>query len=568
MIVVTYRENELPSSVREAFLEKLTIDTEVRLDSVSSDDVRNLVESSLRRSGSDVDQLIEVVTSRTATNLLFIKQYLQSLFDLEMIYFDWIKRSWQIHLDTIIKTRTPENVLDLVLLRLSTLDQCAQRTLFICACLARPSTSTSRIIKHCHGPKLEVAHNLTSLCSAGFLNRLDDPQELDNSCLIETDHLDQKYLFAHDRIQQACLNTTSPRERADSFLEMGKTSLEDLDIETAPAAEIFVICDLIIDGIKDRPSLDKLVDIRDRHLFVAAARLSNQPEVKLGYLEIARQIQEYLHEVKQGDHAHRELQALLLDTYIAVGEVEKALCLIEELQKHAATTGARIRLLQQKAQAHWMNKNDAEVRAVGQEGLRLAGFDVHFRASAEELMPLISYFMSLIPQTAVAVASYANLPTLTDEVLLASQSLLVTILPAIFFGGTHLTALVLGIGVSTAFVHGISTDGCYLLSFFGLASSDICSPGYDYAKAKALADLALSLSERIREAGSSKQDADILATMYVLQGGVNAWHIDDRDSLSRIFQASGAHTKRAYNSEYIAYSMTNAQGFFGKQNDS
>lgn len=543
------------------FVHNLNIDLDVSLDSIGMEDIYSLVRNTLRRAGPDVRQLAELISNRTTGNLMFIKQYLQFLFDTNLIVFNFLEQSWEFNLQQIVASEAPANLIDFLLQRLSTIDSITQELLILCGLLTTPMVPFETLLVLCKRSQIDLTRDLESLCSKGYLimsEKTDvESSEVQSMSLeqMSVDGTQLQFKFSHDRIHQACLQSLSIEKRLTLKYNLGQQLLKSFEVNSTPTNLIVKACDLLTDGLQhgERPLHSDLSKMC--RLFMKAAESASQPSIRMSYLETMLLLDP---ESKKQSIGFNEF---LLDTYIAVGDIATALKFIARLDVHAYDAAAKIRLLQREAKIFWIEKKDAEVRRVGEAGLRLAGFDIRFDASTDELMQQVMGFMAQIPATAQEVTSFGDLQVLTDEIYLASQSLLVTILPSIFFVSVQLLAVVLTMGVSTVFRRGISTDGCYLLAFFGIANSDVCSPGHNYPRAKALADLALKLSDKIGKL--RPQDADILASAWVLQGGVNAWQLDNRASLTQIFIEAGANTRRAYNFEYISYSMTNAIGFFG-----
>lgn len=554
LLIFTYRCADSSHDPSENIFGLDHYDLLITLEELQDSEAYEMLSVSLKRGGPDVHSLASVICSKTAHNLFFFNQFLKSLFDLGHLYFDFDSERWDFQIDDILVVQPATDILQFILQRLAKCDESTRKVLMVCACLARPRIDPTHVLDLCDLAVIELNTELNTLCSMGLLMKID----LDASF---PDH-STAYQFTHDRIQQSSLHLIPEEKRAARLFEYGLKLLPacKLDMHSSPPAHlVFEICDLLIGGLAiGMGSPSSAIALLS--LFVLAAELSNHPESRLSYLALASDIQQKFLE----GQLNLKLQESLLDAHIAIGHRTEALQLVCNLQHLITDTATQIRLIQKEAKIHWLDMRDSDVRRLGEKGLRLAGFDVDFSAEVSVVMKDVIDYMSRMPQSVAGIVAYCNHFIMEDEVLLASQSLLVTIMPSIFFvSANHLIALILTLGVATVFEKGISTDGCYLLTFFGLTMCDICSPGYDYAKAKALADLALMLSDKIRLQAKSRQEADILATMYVLQGGVNTWTVNDRDYLTKIYMDANLHTTRAFNAEYSAYSNTNAIGFFG-----
>lgn len=563
MLVVAYRSTEVMQEMQEKFLGN-KIDLIVSLEDLSIDDAVNLLAHSFGRRCSEVRELASIISSKTVRNFFYFKQFTQSLLERGDIYFDFSQKCWDFDLAGIRAVQPTSDVVIFILDRIAQMDNSTKDILIACACIARPMISADHIITISGMPEVAVRRELNALCFIGLLQNTVEDDSYEGPEANQEINQSNVYQFSNDRIQQAALQLLPEHERPAKRFFFGRRLLDATDIDDVPANVILDICTLLMDYLSERPTLEDPEDAaRILGLFVTAAEISKQPESRLTYLQFAKLLMSNS-STSDSNAAHLDLEESLLDALIAVGDREQSLTLIRHLQSRLLKTAMQIRLMQKEAKIHWSDLNDKEVRRLGQAGLRLAGFDVDFEAGADAVMLTVMDFIIRIPQTADVIAKFGNHKIMEDEILLASQSLQVTIVPAIFFiSAYHLIALVLAIGVSTVFDHGISTDGCYLLTFYGLTMCDVCVPGYSFAKSKALADLALGLSDKIRHEANTRRGADILSTMYVLQGGVNIWSVNNRSQLIGIYKAAREHTQRAYNSEYSAYSHTNSVGFFG-----
>lgn len=567
MLILTYRDNEISEIAELNLVQHLELDLDIVLDHADPDLLLDVFQQALHSQDRESCRpATELISSRSGGNIMFFRQYLLHLFDISVFEFDYHRGVWDFDYESILGAKVPSDIVDLLLLQLQNLDPLPQNLIAIAACLA-PTIYIHDLSTLLELSPLEVEREMSVLCSQGYLLKLTatDPAEDAESRFTSADNGRSSYQFAHDRIQQACYQSISKDARATKLLVLASSLLDTLSSQSIDTRVVLHCCEVWTKVLDNTDGKLQDPDPRAVELLCRAAELSNQPEVRLKNLKSALRIHQDIAD-KSGDeygHIMDRIDSLLLDSYIALGNVQIGLETVDKLYSRTTELDVLVTLQGKRAQLHWLATDHAKVREAGEAGLRLAGFDVSFDASPEELMVLVIRYMSALPATAEQVRGYTDHFMMTDKVLLASQALLVTVIPSVYFVSMQLLAVVLGIGVHTFFKSGLSTHGCYLLSFFGLACCDVSSPGFDYGKAKALADLAMSHSNQLLSEYNSKQDAEILAAMYVLQCGVNTWILDDRKQLYAIYRDTRTHNLRAFNCEYMSYTAANALSFFG-----
>lgn len=568
LVLLTYREDEVPDSVHKYLSELPAADLEIVLDTFELHDTIALLEQIFCRSGDDVVRLAHLTQQRTAGNALFLTKYLTSLYETGILYFDFQSLVWRINFDAAVHLDPPETIVKLLEGQLRDLEPATKSLLELIACLATQTISVKIMALMYPGSFIELSRSLLQLCNLGFLNvahTVDSAKQVtlhtskwpQDETVVE---MSMQLEFSHDGIKQCCQQLMPSEELLALRSSFALSLLERIENRKEIINDSLFICDLLFDSVDRistaRPVMLPLVF----RLFLDAAEKVAQTEVMYRYLSVARKVLQITgdNSIKIDAGLQRRFDSISLDVEIALGHSETALILVQRMIDAEDEIPVRIWLLKNKAQILWLTKRDADIRCVGEQALQLAGFDVNFNDSKEKVYATIMSLMPEIPTSAESVHQFAFKP-LSDPLYKATQALLVTILPSIFFVSVEFVSLVLIIGVSTVFRHGYCTAGCYLLSFFGLGISDITSHGFDFPKAKALADNGRKLAADISRGVSTRKDADTIASMGVLQCGVNSWTMSDRQQLKDLFIQAVISTKRAYNSEYLAYTVSNWQ---------
>src|SRR6266446_6018760 len=209
MLIGAYRDNEVTAAhplVRklEAIRNAGAPVQEVRLAPLARADVGQLVADALRCEPTDASPLAELVHEKTAGNPFFVIQFLSALADEGLLAFDHGAARWSWDLGRVHAKGYTDNVVDLMVGKLSRLPAMTQEALQHLACLGNTADLTTLALVR--GTSEEQIH--ADLWEAVRLE------------LIE--RLDGGYRFVHDRVQEAAYSLIPEPSRADAHLRIGR----------------------------------------------------------------------------------------------------------------------------------------------------------------------------------------------------------------------------------------------------------------------------------------------------------------------------------------------------------
>ncbi|MDH5681364.1 MAG: AAA family ATPase, partial [Spirochaetota bacterium] len=234
LIIGAYRENEVDDDhVLSQMIQKINLNyiknkngarvAHIFLKPFNIDNIKDLLSESLDLDAKTIDKLTVLIAEKTLGNPFYVKQYIQTLFEDELIWLESYKDGWQIDLKGIANTSNTENVLEFMTSRLRRLSSEAQTLLKLASCIGTifepadlayiANTSSHRDIKL-----------FRELLIAGVI--------------VPTG---EKYRFLHDRVRQAAYSLISPDEREIYHYNLGKQMLKDLNEEQIQS-NIFELC--------------------------------------------------------------------------------------------------------------------------------------------------------------------------------------------------------------------------------------------------------------------------------------------------------------------------------------
>src|SRR5580658_4783651 len=208
-LIGAYRDNEVDAAhpltrKLEAIRQAGARVQEVHLASLAPDDLGQLIADALRCDPADAAPLVQLVHEKTAGNPFFVIQFLYSLAEEGLLCFDHDASRWSWDLDRIREKGYTDNVVDLMVDKLTQLPVETQQALQQLACLG----------------------NVAAI--ATLSNVLETPEERVHAelwpavCQELIERLEGSYKFTHDRVQEASYSMIPEALRAEVHLRIGR----------------------------------------------------------------------------------------------------------------------------------------------------------------------------------------------------------------------------------------------------------------------------------------------------------------------------------------------------------
>ncbi|MGY8682809.1 AAA family ATPase [Bradyrhizobium sp. UFLA05-153] len=212
LLIGAYRDNEVDSThpltrklhaIRKAGVRV----HEFVLSPLARDDLGSLIADAIRSHPASVAELAQLVHDKTGGNPFFAIQFLSTLADEELVAFDHATGSWSWDLARIHSKGYTDNVVDLMVRKLSRLPAETRTALTRFACLGNIApTATLSLVQ---GTSEEQVHrDLWEAVRQEFIERLDG-----------------SYKFMHDRIHEGTYSLISKEWRPEEHLRIGRLIL-------------------------------------------------------------------------------------------------------------------------------------------------------------------------------------------------------------------------------------------------------------------------------------------------------------------------------------------------------
>jgi hypothetical protein len=210
LVIGSYRDSEVDAThALSRTLERLAPRVQVErigLEALSPADVRELLADALRLTQQNSDGLAALIFDKTSGNPFFIGQFLERLADEGHLRFE-AGRGYTWDLGTIAALGATDNVVDLVVARLGTLEPRTQQLLQLAGCIGHTFRLRTLSLIAEEEPRA-VLRGLLPAVLGGYLVPVGQNHRLLEDLLDELSGatVEMSYRFAHDRVQQAALS--------------------------------------------------------------------------------------------------------------------------------------------------------------------------------------------------------------------------------------------------------------------------------------------------------------------------------------------------------------------------
>ena len=225
IIFGTFRDNEVdenhPLTKLIEKLRDLNLVNNMKLKPLELDSVNCLISDTLHKDKEKTEPLSKLVYAKTQGNPFFVIQFLRTLYNERLIYFDEV---WNWDLKGMITMDVTDNIVDLLLNKIKKLPALLQKIISIAALIGNKFILKT-IALVCNLTYEETWKALTLSVSEGLIVCLGEHYVCNENDV---------YVFAHDRVQQAASAMIQSDQIPQLRLQIGRiliksTRVEDID---------------------------------------------------------------------------------------------------------------------------------------------------------------------------------------------------------------------------------------------------------------------------------------------------------------------------------------------------
>ncbi|MBF2007518.1 MAG: AAA family ATPase [Chlorogloeopsis fritschii C42_A2020_084] len=502
LLIGAYRDNEVNTThpliiTLEEIKKSGVVVNNIVLQPLQFPDVNQLVSDTLRNNHKNSQPLAELVFTKTQGNPFFLTQLLKSLYQDNLLTFNFSKGCWQWDTELLQDIDITDNVIELMVNQIQKLAPTTQNVLKLAACIG--DKFTLDVLSIVNQKSLsETAKNLWESLQTGLVMPLSQSYKIplvitsQQSDILSTEQeqITIAYKFLHDRVQQAAYSLIVDSQKKETHLNIGKLLLQNTTFEERQE-KIFALVNQLNYGVDLLSSESEKYELAELNLIAAKkANKATAYESAMRYIKLGLR----LLAVNSWQNRYELTLALYesaVETAYLIGDFEQMENWATVVLQQAKTPIDKMKVYEVKIQACMAQVRQLEAIAIGLQALAQLG--VRFPES-----PSASDIQQTLNQTAANLAGkniegLIDLPLMTEEDKLAAIRMLTSMGSPTYQAAPALFPLVICEQVNLSVKYGNSPFSAYGYVCYGVILNGIVQ---DIESAYKFGKLALSIVER------------------------------------------------------------------------
>lgn len=499
--------------------------------------------------------LAELFFNKTQGNPFFLTQLLKSLYQEDLLRYDFSTGQWQWDIKEIQAIGIiDKNIVELIAGNIQKLPDQTQQVLKLAACIGNRFNLDVLSIVYQQSAS-QTASDLWSALQSGLILPLSDAYKVpmvfksEELCTYLFNNNGVTYRFLHDRVQQAAYSLIPESQKKATHLQVGQLLLQNASPKEQQENVFEIVNQLNIgrEFITYSAETDRLAQLNLIAGKKAKAAMAYEPAVR--YLTVGLEL--------LAENSWQHQYDLTLALHFEAVEAEylnanfpEAATLVEVLQQQAQTLLDQIKVYELKIQFYTAQNQMLKALEIGLQGLELLGFSLLPAPSQGGVVPQL-------PQLEDLEAT----PVMTDPYQLAALRILAIVTPAAFMTNTTTWLQVILTMANLCIEHGHSALAAYAYSQYGVV---LCGALGDLDSGYHSGQLALRLLELF-------QASELKCKVYLLFNGfIRPWKEHAKESLAPLVEAlhSGLETGDVEFAGYCTFHYGDKAFAIGEQLDS
>jgi len=545
LIVGTYRDNEVsdahPLMLTLNDIQKAgaTVNT-ITLTPLALEHVNQLIVDTLHSQTEVCTPFGELLLQKTGGNPFFIRQFLQALYEDELLEFDAKRGAWAWELEEIRKREMTDNVVELMAGKIQKLSEATQDVLKLAACIGNQFDLHTLSVVYEHSPT-DTLHDLWKALQEELILPLDDSYKYVASDIGNMALRGGEFKFLHDRVQQAAYSLIEERHKQEIHLKIGQLLLSNTR-EAEREEHIFDIVNHLNLG-KDLTAQSEKDELAQLNLTAGRKAKSSA-----AYQAAFMYFQSGIALLGTGAWQQQYEMALALHEEAAEaaylsGDFEKMEQLVEVVIENASTLLDKVKAHEVKIQAYVLQHKTLEALQTALPVLKLLG--VTFPEKPTKFHIVLGLLTTKFALTGKQIESLSNLPKMTDPYKLATMRIISFASVAAFRTTPELMPLMAFKQIKFLLKYGNISESAFVYTMYGFMLCGFVGDietGYQFGK------LALSILEQFQ---AKEYKARTLLLMNIT---IKHWKDHARSTLQALLQAYQTGWETG-DFEYAGYSV-------------
>ena len=483
LLIAAYRDNEVsPGHPLMQTLESIrkvraSINT-ITLAPLKQSDLNNLISDTLGCSKKIAHPLTELVYQKTKGNPFFSNQFLKSLHQEGLIYFNFKSCEWECDLAQVRALAITDDVVEFMALQLQKLPESTQLVLKLAACIGNSFDLSTLAIVH-EKSQAETAADLWKALQSGLISPTSEVYKfyqtetangqllIDNSNKQLTISNEQLaiYKFSHDRVQQAAYSLIYKEKKKITHLKIGQLLLSNIP-EAEREEKILDIVNQLnigVDLITNQPERDELANLnllagRKAKASTAYTAAIEYFQVGLGLLVANSWVVDY--DLTLALHVEAVETAYLSGNFeqmeeLAFAVFQKAKSILDQVKVYEVKIQAFI------AQNKLLEAVDTALNIWQRLGIT-------FPKKPNKLNVVLGLIATKLALVGKRIADLVNLPQMTDPYQISALRIFLAVSPALAFASPDLCALTIFKKVQLSIKYGNSHESTLAYLNYGM----------------------------------------------------------------------------------------------------
>ncbi|XZN98558.1 MAG: AAA family ATPase [Microcoleus sp.] len=528
LLIGAYRDNE----VNPAHPLMLTLDeirkayatvNQITLAPLDQHSLNRLIADTLSCPPNLAMPLTELVFAKTKGNPFFATQFLKSLHQEGLIYFEFSGGYWQCDIAKVMALAVSDDVVEFMATQLQKLPENTQNVLKMAACIGNQFDLATLAIVH-EKPQAETAADLWRALQESLIIPITESykffQDSESVEVAQGSELSVPYRFLHDRVQQAAYFLIPESQKQSTHLKIGQLLLSNIPPEEREE-KIFDIVNQLNMGMElithqtERNELASLNLIAGRKAKASTAYAAAKRYLTVGLKLLAADSWLVQYDLTLALHEEASEAAYLCGDFIAIEQ------LADLVLQQARTLLDKVKVYEVKIQAAIAQSE--LLKAVNTALVVLKEFGVEFPDVPGQLDVQLALEETSSILVGKRIEGLIDLPTMEEPEKLAAMRILSKIISASYKAAPQLFLLIVLKQVNLSIKYGNAPLSAYAYTVYGLV---LCGVLLDIESGYQFGELALNILERFN---SSELKAK---TFFVTELSIRHWKEHVRETLN------------------------------------
>ncbi len=510
LIVGAYRDNEVDGQhplmllLQDLTRKSITV-FDLKVKPLPYEEVHMMVEDTLHQ--SNMDEVSSLIYEKTKGNAFFTIQFIRLLLDQHLLTYNELEKSWTADIGKIKAQAFSDNVVDLMVRKIQSLDQQTQQVMTMAAAIG--NKFDLKLVSAIMNDSPEAVMNrFWPALREGYIIPLNDKYRMMEVKELHIVPDEVQFSFGHDRVQQASYQLLPEGQRKELHHTIARILY---DAYPTDEEHLFDIVNHYILGMSEVKEAEEIRRVRELNIRAGnRAKKANAVGAAIKHFVIATELTPP--GAWETDNASTlNLYKELAEVYYLDGQLEKSEALINECLAKAVNPIDRsdiyyVWMLRLALESKYDEALDAAVN-----GLKELEYDFPKTTTQDEIQQHLGKILAYFADH--PIPTLYDLPAMTDPRYLAIMKIMDNLTAPLYLGGkTELWILHVFRKILLSIDHGISHPMTYAFSELGLIFN--LFEMFDYGLPAG--DLARKLSYRFeKEAPRQKGRTGNIVANYV-----------------------------------------------------